>query len=178
MTSHNVNLLTASGVLHEWVGIVLSEAQGLTTDKTYAFECLAVEHVGIVLHKSHQILRIVETARIINPPVGLILQRYGIHIHTMVFHPLQIGVQPWEELVVAIQTKLATLIALVVGIATLGCAIGLVFSGRRPWSAKHDAITILDNLNRRQRTIPVVVAPVVASETWRDFHAHDVQSNL
>ena len=59
---NDVNLLAARLVLHQWVGIVLGEAQGLATDEFDVGIGLAVEHPGIVLDELHQILGIIETA--------------------------------------------------------------------------------------------------------------------
>ena len=178
VASNDVDLLAALLVLHERVGIVLGEAQRLAADKPYAGIGLTVEHPAIVLDKLYQILRVIEATGIAHPPVGFVLDRHGIDFNIVGLHPLQEGVQPREELLVAILTQLAALVALVFSIATLSRAIGLVYTGRRPRSTKDDATAILHNLGRGERAIPVVVAPLVGLvfEVRRDFHAQDVQS--
>ena len=175
---HDINLIAARSVVHQRVGIVLGKAQALATDQLHAVVGLAVEHVGIVLHQLHQVLRIVETAGIAHPPVGLVLDGHSIHHHAVVLHPLHEGVQPGEELVIAVLAQLAALVALRFAVTALGRAVGLVFTGRRPGSAEDDATAILHDLGRGQRAVPVVVAPVVALEARRDFHSHDVQPHL
>ena len=47
-------------------------------------------------------------------------------------------------------------------------AYGAAVSG---WRTEDDTATILDSPGRRQRTVPIVVAPPFACEAWRDFHA-------
>ena len=70
------------------------------------------------------------------------------------------------------------MVALVLGVAALGRAVGLVITGGRPWCTEDDAAAILDGLGRRERSVPVVIAPVVACEAGGDFHAQDIEPDL
>ena len=166
VSSKDVYLLATGLVVQQRIVIVFPKSQWLSADDTHTVVCITVKHVGIILNQIDLILWFIETAGIVDPPVRLVLNRYGVNINTMVMHPLQEGVEPREELVVAVLAQLTFLIALVFSITTLGSAIGLVFTRRRPRRTENDTTTLFTNLSRRQRTIPVVVAPVVASETW------------
>ena len=183
VAGNDVHLITCRGVVEQFVGILRVETQRLGADEAHAGIGFAVEHVGIVLHEVQLFVGRVEAAAVAHPPVGLVLHRHGIDVDTLVVHPLQERVQPGEELVVAVLAQLAALVALVVGVATLGRAVGLILAGRRPRGAKDDAASLLHDLCRRQRAVPVVgcvpVVPLghlhVALEVGRNLHAHDVQ---
>ena len=147
VSCHNVNLLTASRILHERVCKVTCEAQTLATYQFYTWIGLAVQHPCIVLDQFHQILGIIEAAGIANPPVGLVLDRHRIDINTFALHPCQESVQPREEFFITVCTKFATFVTLISGITALCSTISLVFSRRRPRCTKHDTTTLFDNLS-------------------------------
>ena len=130
VSSKDINLLTTGLVIQQGIEIVFPESQRLCTDNPNTRKLLAVEHPGIVLDQRLLFPRLIETAGIIHPPVGLVLDRHGININLMILHPLQIGIQPREELVVAVRTQLAMLVALVLSITALGRAVGLILTGR------------------------------------------------
>ena len=156
VAGNDVHLIACRGIVQQLVGILRVEAQRLGTDEAHAGVGLAVEHVGIVLHEVQLFVGRIEAAGVVHPPVGLVLHRHGIDVDALVVHPLQERVQPGEELFVAVLAQLAALVALVVGIAALSRAVGLILAGRRPRGAKDDAAALLHDLCRRQRAVPVV----------------------
>ena len=83
VTCHDVDLLAAFLVFHQRVGVVLGEAQALAADQLDAWIGFSVEHVGIVLDELYQVVRVVETAGIVDPPVGLVLQGDSINLHAL-----------------------------------------------------------------------------------------------
>ena len=64
----------------------------------------------------------------------------------MIFHPLQEGVKPGEERLIAVLAQPAFLVALIFGIAACSSIVGLILSGRRPRGAEDNAFTVFDNL--------------------------------
>ena len=186
VSRNDVNLFAGHRVVQQHVAVLGVEAQRLGTDEAHSVVGLAVEHVSVLLHQLQLLRGGVETTRIVNPPVGLVLNGYSIHVDPILLHISQEGVQPREELAVAVFAQLATLLALRVAVATLRGAVGLIFAWGRPWGAKDDAATLLHNLGRGQRPLPVVGRVVVvpfrhndiAHEIGRNLHAHDVQPNL
>ena len=179
VTGNDVNLLASHRVVQQHVGIVGAESERLGTNQTYAWIGCPVKHVGIVLHQVELLLRLIETAGIAHPPVGLVLDRHCIDIDPLATHPLQELVQPRKELVIAVFAKLAPLIPLVLGITALSRVIGFIFAWGRPRSSKDNTTALLDDFCRGQRTIPVVrsiiVAPLrnndVANLVGRNLHA-------
>ena len=99
--------------------------------------------MGIVLHKVELFLRRVETAGIAHPPIGLVLNRHGIHADAPRPHIRQEGVQPGEELVVAVLAQLAALVALSLAVAACCRSVGLVFTWGRPGGAEDNAAALL-----------------------------------
>ena len=146
MSGKDVHLFATGLVLQQSIVIAFSESQWLSANDTHAIVCLAVEHVGIVLNQINLFLRLIETARVVDPPVGLVLDGHGIHDDAMVFHPFQEGIKPREELVVAVLTQLTFLVTLIFSITTLCRAVGFIITRRRPWSTKDNATSILDGL--------------------------------
>ena len=77
-------------------------------------------------------------------------------------------------------------IILAVYLTALGRTIGLVVTWWRPRRAEHNAATLLHDLRRGQRALPVVgrviVVPFrhdhIANEVRRNLHTHDVQPYL
>ena len=186
MSRYDVNLVAGYGIVQQRVRILRVEAQRFCTDKTNTRISLSVQHVSIVLHQVQLLLRRVETTRVVHPPIGFVLDGHSINVDTVLLHIRQERVQPREELVIAILAQPTFLVALTVGFTTLRRSVGLVLTRRRPRSTENDTTTLFHNLSRWQRTFPVVwsiiIAPLrnnhIAHKVWRDFHTHDVQSNL
>ena len=85
--------------------------------------------MSVVFYEVKLLVGRVETARIADPPVGFVLDGNSINVDAIVMHPLQECVQPREELVITVKTQFASLVTLIVGVATLCSSVSLIFSG-------------------------------------------------
>ena len=153
VTRDDVNLLTRHRIVHQHIGILGVEAQGFGTNETHTLVGFPVKLVGMFLHEFKLLFWGVETARIVDPPVGLVLNGHSIDIDAVILHVLQERIEPREELSIAVCTQGTTLVlwivvVLVIDFSTLSLTIGLVFAWRRPRGAEHNAATLLDNFSR------------------------------